>query len=875
MPSSIKEQDSNFFTTAGSLDYSAVFKNPYENHLLDAQNISVSQSIYPAEIIQCKEFKPNQFAILGLLDALKQFWNLGKSLGTESSSENEKQESSTKIDVNEFTEKQNKLVEVKNKVARYGKLAYTALLETISPLDTTTTANGDAITQSAFITGIKRSKIPPTFKRLDLFYDLPQYFYKNLSSGKYGRSFNLPITNYSSYLESSSEGQYTVGDTDLGGVQSALDKLIGKTAQMGLPIGLTWEGKNTYTTIKYSLNLYNSNSANLEQNLKFINNIIAGNMWAHQGVFKSPSSVYDVIVASRHKRLYYCTGSFVCEYEGKIRRKSIMLAEKDAIAQVTPPNYTAIQEANQNFENTLNEKLASNNKKLQAKLSELTNTENEINAEFKAKVINKELIASYKAAYAKLQTTLENAERVTVDQKTANVIISQHIIAYYKQIEQLLNAMIGLLTEYEAEMQKYKPFKLQVTEPAKPATYTEAERETRMNGDGTVTTYVTKPKELKDAAVPAKTKVTTDENPIIEKIRDLNETLDDLNKIAKAIIAKSNDSTYTTAVDTANKSDNGGTTLPPEPQYSESSINTIDSIVDDPNAISNSEIIECLNEMESIQEEYNQIKTSSNYTKLSQDELDNISNEDGLYTEKLKKIHDSDTEANNYKQQIATIQEQKEATNAHFNKIKAKIQEELARVNKQLKDSVVTFTPSLTHIPDIFKFDVSFTSLLPNNFNLYLYSIEDSIKDYPDHNFTNNTRINKFASFMSTFNSNYTKLLTNSSNTIENTVTTTDGKKITISSDMMADSSNAEANTKLDSDIQTLKNKFLLDKSFIDDVYTSYSSKLETALSLLTDEKLNYDLKKISLKNDKAIQDAVKTEEQNMQETQNYYGDLE
>lgn len=282
------------------------------NSNLPVSNIHASTNVINHEILYCKEFKPSIIKALDLLKLCKAIATVGMNLGGIT------QENNTTKDQSYFTAFTTGVSEFKKHVQDV--------------------INTTEIKKTIINSGQRQSKETG----LDMLYHLPLYFYKNLVSGVYGRAFTIPIpTDFSHYLHSTSIGQFKVHDSViLEKIQGVIDKILGSFPALGIPTSITWDGSNDKTKISYNIKLYNKNTLTLLRNIDFINNIIAGNMWSQNGIVKYPSTLYDVAIPSRNIRLFYCEGGFTCNYEGKLRIKTLYddMINISPIANTNPGN---------------------------------------------------------------------------------------------------------------------------------------------------------------------------------------------------------------------------------------------------------------------------------------------------------------------------------------------------------------------------------------------------------------------------------------------------------------------------------------------------------------------------------------------------------
>lgn len=739
----IEEKDEAFFSDKGIVKFDDYFYQRPKDGIISGidSNVFISSNTFGFETLQCKEFKPNQFAILGLLDTLKEFWNLGVSLGEIAAKEAE-QQTNTAETHEQLASKTEKLkqnaIKAKNKITKLAAAGYLALLYTLNGHKRMQDGT-DAIAsteQSKFITGEKRQHVVDELKRLDLFYDFPHFFYENLVNGIYGRTFQLPLIDYNSYVESSSDGQFTVGNFSMNGVKAALDKLIGETAQMGLPTGITWTKKDSYKTVGYTIKLYNSTITKLITNIDFINNIVAGNMWAQNNVFLSPASLYDVKIPSRHTRLYYCTGSFVCNYEGKVRLLGQPNVMWKPIANIYPKGVDRDKLTNnlEGLKNTL--------KSVQLAHSitmNLVNKTKTLKLEKSTGLLDPDQLKDIKDKITNGFSSLDEQYEIIKSVEKIETDVWKHFSIKIREFYEitLKPNLTRIKTCLSVLISKFGNYRKMV-KVASSIDGKEADTQTVAEYDQSTGKVIktTKPNGTGTAAVPAKYKADSEEPSVIGKAETLkNEVVVLLDRI-EAFIADAGSREAKANVEAAQE------TVEAAQETAWYSFST----KADNNAVAFYEIKDVLDRFKTICKDAIDIRDSSDYIETT-----------GMNSEPFTR-DDRDKKAESLKAEEANIlSAETKIINAANEQVK-NAEAAVKQAEDAIAKSVVTLTPAITHIPDIFNLNVKFTSLLPNNFNTYLYSIENCNVDL--YSMSNNKNP-KLAKFVKTFGTNYVDVLSN------------------------------------------------------------------------------------------------------------------
>jgi hypothetical protein len=727
-----KTADEILFSEKGIVSFDKYFYHRPSDGTLSGikDNVFVSTNSFGFETLKCREFKPNQFAILGLLETLKSIWDAGVSLG-EMAAKNASANSSEDEDGTALSFSMEKAkaaaVKAKNKITHFTKVGYLAMLKTINGQNTddnTQLAKNHAM----FITGEKRKLVDDKYKRLDLFYDFPLFFYENLVNGSNGRIFELPVIDYNSYVESSSDGQFEVGTFAMNNVKAALDKLIGQTAQIGLPSGITWTKKDSYKTIGYTIKLYNSDMGKLVTNIDFINNLVAGNMWAQNGIFLSPASLYDITMPSRHTRLYYCTGSFVCNYEGKVRTLGTAQASWTPVANIYP---------NGTDRDTVNKKL----KELKEKQSKISA---DLSKEFlarKNKAIKDEFgimsiadILRIKNAFSNGFYNISKQYDIlnSVSEKTNDVWIAlgKKILTFYKST--VRNGLEEINTSLDRLCNKFKNYKkIEVSSEAVPPT-TETTVEVTEEGN------LQKKEVIKKQGQDAKYKIAEGDN-------DLQPAVNKLKEIITKYIKKIDE--YVTSTESIVNSSE-----PQDMAAVEKNVKTTYS-KNDNSVVSYQELKYVLEYFSQICKDAIDMANSNNYVNTAN--VSGYTNGNGAVISETE-LATIRVNQKSYSEQVRELNKDEELKKAA--REKRSIENDMHIMAKKATDSIVNLTPSITHIPDIFNLNVKFTSLLPNNFNSYLYSIENSRIEF---NSDDPIKKSKLSIVVDTFFKNYVRELKN------------------------------------------------------------------------------------------------------------------
>ncbi len=186
-------------------------------------------------------------------------------------------------------------------------------------------AVGIGFTKDGLSSTIKKTFESVSFMKngedFNMFYNGVNAFYRRLLTGVYMTSYEMPFYNSNVYIKSNAG---TWGYTTLmGGFSSMLEDLIGSVDILN---SATWSaqgntginGTTGYDAITFDFSLFNRTADDVYKNIKFIHTLIPEALWIQNGLFQIPGTVYDVEIPGR-TRLYWCTGEFKCEYQGKTR----------------------------------------------------------------------------------------------------------------------------------------------------------------------------------------------------------------------------------------------------------------------------------------------------------------------------------------------------------------------------------------------------------------------------------------------------------------------------------------------------------------------------------------------------------------------------